>query len=115
MHGCRPIAQAGQRPGPTGVAAPESAAKFGTETPRHAMARRARSNRTGLPYQVPRYLLEMRQRRREDNRSIMPYVLIAAFLLGVWLLLSYSEPRVSDIDSGDRQAPTIHWGGGQRS
>ena len=50
-------------------------------------------------------------------RFLLPlavFVLIAAFLLGVWLVLSYSEPRVSDIDSGDRQAPTINWGG-QRS
>lgn len=73
------------------------------------MAKRDRPAAT--PFKVPRYLMEQRQRRRETNRSILLYVVIAAILLGIWFLLTSAEPRLTGIDTGDRQAPEIHWGG----
>ena len=79
------------------------------------MTKHNRGDRAGVPYQVPRYLREMRRRRREGQRSILPYIFVIAILLVVWVVLSGAEPRVTGIDSGTGQAPVIHWGGGPRN
>ena len=77
------------------------------------MAKRDRP--AAASYKVPRYLMEQRLKRRETSRSLMLYVVVAVILVGIWFVLTSAEPRVTGIDSRDRQAPSIHWGGGPRS